>query len=201
MKPRHFMLCMLLLILCSCVTIVKWKYGIKNPREETPEKLMSFLEKHQYPDSCMFMFGDTLSYFRCMRNPVFRKNLLSHMIFDSNGSLLLHDTAKCQWSGFGIIKALNPDSAYLMQKGLQLRDILNSVCPIGIFSGPDTTLRHPDFTVVVTWAKFLGKYNARLFELSDAIEQNTSARIRLIWLNIDMQKSWNLTKEQKMAIR
>ena len=63
------------------------------------------------------------------------------------------------------------------------------------------TLMHPDFTIIVTWAKFLGTYNARLFDLADAVKQNKTARIRLIWLNADMQKSWNLTKEQKLEIK
>ena len=62
-------------------------------------------------------------------------------------------------------------------------------------------MQHPDFTIIVTWAKFLGDYNSRLFVLSEAVEQNKTARIRLIWLNIDMQESWKLTPEQKLAIK
>jgi hypothetical protein len=201
MKPKHILLYIFLLSFTSCVVIVKWKYGITNPREQTPEKLISFLERHKYPDSCIFIFNDSLSYFQGFRNSVFRKHLLNHLIFDCKGSLLQRDTAKCQWSGYDVIKALNPDSAYLKNNGLQLADILDHISPIGPNPGLDTVMQHPDFTIIVTWAKFLGDYNSRLFVLSEAVEQNKTARIRLIWLNIDMQESWKLTPEQKLAIK
>ena len=55
--------------------------------------------------------------------------------------------------------------------------------------------------MIVTWALFLGTYNARLFELSEAVAQNPGARIRLVWINMDMQERWNLTKNQKLEIR
>jgi hypothetical protein len=193
--------CLLILALTGCITIVKWKYGITNPREETPEKLLSFLEKHHYPDSCQFIFNDSLSYFQGIRNPVFREHLIGHMVFDRNGFLLQRDTAQCQWSGFEAVTALHPDSAYPKVNGLQLGEILGHIHPIGKNPGRDAGPDPPDFTVVVTWAKFLGTYGARLFELSGAVEQNKAGRVRLIWLNIDMQQSWKLTRDQKMEIR
>ena len=201
MKIKHIILCISLLIFAGCVTIVKWKYGITNPREQTPEQVISFLQKHKYPDSSVFVFNDSLSYCMSLRNKVFRKNLLSHMIFDHKGMLLQRDTAKCQWSGYEVIKGLKTDSAYLCQDGIQLSDIVDHLHQIGRGSANDSLKPHPDFTIIVTWAKFLGTYNARLFDLADAVKQNKTARIRLIWLNADMQKSWNLTKEQKLEIK
>jgi hypothetical protein len=201
MKPIYIILSLLVLSLTGCVTIVKWKYGITNPREQTPEKIISFLERHAYPDSCQFIFNDSLAYFQGLRNPVFRKNLIGHMIFDGKGSLLQHDTAQCQWSGYDVIRSLNPDSVYLNLNGLQLADILDHIHPIGSNPGQDPKLLHPDFTIIVTWAAFLGTYSARLFELSEAVKENTTGKVRLIWLNIDMQESWKLTKDQKMEIR
>ena len=200
-KPKQIMICCLLLCFTSCVTIVKWKYGITNPKEQTPEKLLSFLEKHKFPNACQYMFNDSLSYFQCLRNSVFREHLIGHLIFDSNGSLLRPDTAQCQWSGYDLIKSLSPDDAYLRLSGLQLGEILSHIHPIEKNTIPDCLMQHPDFTLIVTWAAFLGTYNARLFDLYDAIKLNKTAKIRLIWLNIDMQETWHLTKDQKMEIK
>jgi hypothetical protein len=123
------------------------------------------------------------------------------MVFDSKGSLLQRDTTQCQWSGYKTIRALSPDSVYLKHNGLQLGEILARIHPIGQNSWRDALRERVDFTVVITWAKFLGSCNTPLFELSDAVRQNKAARISLIWLNIDMQESWNLTKSQKLELK
>ncbi|MEI7896387.1 MAG: hypothetical protein WCJ26_05090 [bacterium] len=201
MKTKHIAVIILLAILSGCVTIVKWKYGITEPKVQTPEKLTAFLHRHKYLESSVYVFNDSSSYLHGLRNTLFRKHLLSHMIFGSNGNLLQRDTAKCQWSGYEEIRMLNRDSLYQEVNGLELAGILNHIHPISPVSLPDSSLVPPDFTIIVTWAKFLGTYNERLFELSGAVKINTKSRIRLIWLNIDMQESWKLTKEQVIALR
>jgi hypothetical protein len=201
MKPHYILLSLLLLGMTGCVTIVKWKYGITNPREQTPVKLASFLAKHHYPDSCQYVLADSSVYFRGFRNPVFRKNLFSHMIFDSAGRLVQRDTAACQWSGYEVIKALHPDSAYPVVPGLLLGDLLPDIRPLGGTRVPAAPANPAGFTIVITWAKFLGTFNDRLFELAEAAGMNQTARVRLIFLNVDMQECWKLTKDQKMEIR
>ena len=64
----------------------------------------------------------------------------------------------------------------------------------------DSVVLNPDFTIIVTWAKFLGEYNYRLFDLAGAVKEDKKSRIRLIWLNIDIQKSWHITDRQKIRI-
>ena len=201
MNPQKMFTIILLLCLSSCVMIVKWKYGITNPKEETTEKLISFLEKHKYPTSEMYIFSDSSSYFKTVRNREFRKNMLSHLVFDHSGLLLWRDTSKCQWSGYDLIKTLSKDSSYKKDTGLNLDQILGHICPFGKSAEKDSIVNNPDFTVIVTWAKFLGEYNYRLFVLSGAVKENKAASIRLIWLNVDMQENWHLTKQQKLAFK
>ncbi len=201
MKSKYIIVPLFLLIFSGCVTIVKWKYGITNPREQTPEKLHAFLKKHKYPDTCQFVFTDSSAYFHRMRDSVFKKHLFSNMIFDRQGSLLQSDPSKCQWSGFEVVKSLNKDSAYPKSPGPSLAGLLDQIEPFGPEISQVSFVKDPDFTVIVTWALFLGTYNARLFELSEAVAQNPGARIRLVWINMDMQERWNLTKNQKLEIR
>ncbi len=185
----------------GCKSVMKLKYGMKEPQAETPERLISFLEKYKFPADDIYLFSDSASYYQALRNPVFRKNLLSHMNFDRNGLLLLRDTAQCQWSGYDVVKALHPDSSYNSLPGLHLDQILPHIQPVGRDLTRDSLIKKPDFTVIVTWGKFIGEYNYRLFVLSGAVRENKAARIRLIFLNIDMQESWNLTKQQKISVR
>ncbi len=177
------------------------KYGLTQPKEETPATLLLFLEKHHFPADNQYMFADSGSFIGAVRNPLFLKHLLSHMIFDRQGTMLLRDTTQCQWSGFDKIKFLSPDSAYEKCSELRLDSVTRRIQPVKGNSVKDESELEADFTIVVTWAKFIGTYNYRLFNLQDAVKQNKSARVRLIWLNVDMQESWKLTREQKMAIK
>jgi hypothetical protein len=180
---------------------MKYKYGITRPGEETPEKLVSFLEKNHFPEENLYLFSDSGAYMRSIRDPVFSDNLLSHMIFNREGKLLKRDTAKCQWAGYDRIKSLRVDSTYDLTGGLTLGQLLPEIISFGKYAAREIIVKDPDFTVIVTWAKFLGKYNYRLFDLSEALKQNQKARLRIVWLNIDMLKSWELKQEQKLDIK
>ncbi len=192
---------LLLLVLNGCRTLLGFRYGMTQPREETPEKLISFLTKEKFPVNDMYLFADSACYFKALRNQVFRKNMLSHMVFDRRGHLLERDTNKCQWAGYDFIRALNRDSSYRECAGYLLDPLLDCIQPFGDPVQNDSVTEHPDYIVVITWAKFIGKYNQRLFVLSEAVRENRTASIRLIYLNIDMQESWNLSEQQKVAIQ
>ena len=190
-----------ILSVSGCQTYMHFKYGLTQPKEETPATLVSFLERNHFPTENQFVFADSGSYCQAIRNPEFRKYLLSHMIFDHDGLLLKHDTTQCQWAGYDKIKALNPDSVYEKCHDLRLDQFIGHIHPFPGNSIAGNSTGPPDFTVIVTWAKFIGTYNYRLFGLSDAVSRNNTASIRLIWLNLDMQQSWKLKPEQKVAIK
>ncbi|MCK9203538.1 MAG: hypothetical protein M0P58_03755 [Bacteroidales bacterium] len=193
-------LCLAMLLpLSGCRTIFGFKYGMTQPREETPEELTSFLAKNQFPLHDLYQFSDSTAYFQAIRNRVFRKNMLSHMIFDRDGQLLERDTNQCQWAGYTFVRDLKRDTSYQIFPGFKVNTITDHIKPFGDHS--DTIAPDPDFTIVITWAKFIGKYNQRLFVLSRAVAENKTAVIRMIYLNIDMQKSWKLTKSQKFSFQ
>jgi hypothetical protein len=206
MKPKTFLIRLAILVMifavtAGCKSYFKYKFGMAEPGEETPESLIAFLKKNSFPSGNMYMFSDSAAYFQALRNPVFIKKLLSHLNFNRDGLLLSSDTTKCQWSGYDVIKALRPDSTYPTVPGLLLDEILRHIKPFGNSPVNDSMTGKPDYTVIVTWGKFIGKYNYRLFDLSGAVNENKAAKIRLIWLNLDLQKSWHLTKHQKISFR
>jgi hypothetical protein len=201
---RHivlYALTILLLVSAGCKTYMHFKYGLAQPGEETPEKLLSFLEKHHFPVGGQQVFSDSGTYCQAMRNPLFSKYILSHMIFDREGILLRRDTTQCQWSGYDRVKTLRIDSNYATSGDLKLNQVLCLIRPLSNDTLAFDSLIHPDFTVIVTWARFIGSYNSRLFVLSEAVKQNRTARIRMLWLNVDMQESWKLRPGQKVYIR
>ena len=123
------------------------------------------------------------------------------MIFDSCGRLILKDTSRCQWSGFDVIKTLKRGEEYPTRSGFRLKDLSDNIVQLEPEPPSDTSCCRPDFTVVVTWAGFLGSYNKPLFDLGEAARENHDAIIRMVWLNIDMQQSWHLRKDQKMILQ
>ena len=175
------------------------KYGISKPAEETPGSLIAFLEKENFPTQGMYLFEDSAAYIHALKDQNFRENVLSHMIFNKQDSLLTRDTTKCQWAGAALFRSLHPDSAYKITKAPTLNQIFDKTVPFGVGERCGREKPEADFTVVITWAKFLGKYNYRLFDLDSAIKANRFSRINVIWLNIDMQKSWNLKPDQKVS--
>ena len=191
---------LLLLLLPGCITIVKWKYGITTPREQSPASVLRFAEKRKYPKAGQFIFCDSAAYCAALRDSLFKKNLFGAMIFDREGRLLHRDTTRCQWSGYSRIAALSPDTIYPVAPKPYLPALLSHLCGIGTDQGADTSARADDFTVVVTWAMFIGNLNDRLFDLDGAALENRRARVRMIWLNTDMQAAWKLKGPQRMSI-
>lgn len=190
-----------LVALGGCKTYIHFRYGISPPKPETPESLLKFLARHDYPAGRQYLFADSGSYFAAMRHPMFRKNLLGTMIFDSSGRLIMRDTARCQWAGYDRIANLSRDSTYPITEELTLGFLLPRIRPFGPGRSPGDTLAAPGFTVLINWGKFMGTVNGRLFSQEKAVDGNPKARIRLIWLNADMQESWNLPREQRMELR
>lgn len=188
------------LLLSGCKQIVMLKYGIHNPKEETPESLLSYMNKMEYPADNSYIFRDSVSFFANIQDSVFRKNMIGSLFFNDNGVMTIYkDTSKCQWSAGYFISQLDKDSVYHSDTSYTFQHLMTEIFPL---SGADQTdTCHYDFTVLITWAKFLGKFNDRLFSVEEAVKQRPDLKLRLIFLNVDMQKSWRLTDQQKMLFK
>lgn len=185
----------------SCVTIVKWKYGIRNPREETPESLIEFLKKMNKSPEDIYLFRDSSSYFHYLNIPVFRKNLIGSMFFNGQGLLTgVKDTNKCQWSVNAFIENLEHQKDFLADTSFRFQDLDKCLVPL-VNDGICREMMDPDFIVVINWGCFAGKLNQRFFDVSAMDGEKRDIRIRLVFLNIDMQKSWELTKDQKLKLK
>lgn len=192
----------LILTLSSCKQIILWKYGITRPKEETPESLLVFLAKMNQPADEIYIFKDSVSYLRCMDDSIFHKNILNSMFFTKDGILdKFKDSSLCQWSGGYYIKSLRNDTIYHINKSYRYQDILSEFRPLKDQQRPLNADSVYDFIALVTWGKFAGKLNERQFITDDFAASNYHSRIRVIFLDCDVMKSWNLNKNKFLSIK
>ncbi len=192
----------LLIVSGSCSQMVKMRYGVREPREESPATISAFMDKMRQPDSTCFTFRDSASYCRFLKDPVLRKDLLGSFIFNSRGLVINYkDTAKCRWSATTFIRNLRGDTTYQVDTSYRFGELYRQIKPLVASSSGEVDERGCDFVIVITWAVYAGKLNERLFDADEAASENPRIRARVLFLNTDMQKEWKLRPDQKLVIR
>ncbi len=186
----------------GCRQIVFWKYGMHRPEPETPESLRAFLKVMNQPLAGQYIFADSASYLKFIWNPFFSKHLMNTLFYTDSGYMSrLVDSNKCQWSGGYYIARLRRDTVYFADTSNRYQTLVKNLVPLDPERANGNDTARFDFTLLVPWGKFIGSYNERLFTNDLAVKKNTNARIRVIYLNIDMQKSWNLKKDQGLIFK
>ena len=201
---KHLIIIGLITLLCilfvSCNQILVMRYGIRQPREETPETILKFMGKMDYLNENIFIFKDSSAFYACMRDSIFLGNLLGTLFFSPQGVLAGYtDTLKCQWPGESFVQNLHSNTLPQANTGYTLQNLITSMVPLNDATRIDTA--NARYIVVVTWATFLGNYNERLFSIRDVIRQNAELEVKPVFLCIDVQKEWNLTNREKNALR
>jgi hypothetical protein len=189
------------LLFTACKPAVYMINGVRQAKPETPESLLRYIKKHDGPVRGQYMFRDSAAWAEFLGDSVFWHNMIGTMIFDKDLALVLRDTSKCIWSGSTQIKNIVNDSAIILYDKFSGEKLLKSLVPLW-----DTATYHLpergdfDFLVINSWAKFVGKFSERLFITGKYGESVTKPRFRVIYLNIDMQKSWNLKEDQQFKL-
>ncbi len=200
MKNFISIIILVIMVLTGCKQIILWKYGIHNPQEETPESILSFMEKMSYPTENTFIFKDSSAFYHCIRDSVFRRNTPGTLFFSPEGLLDTYkDTSKCQWSGGYFVSNLRSDTIYRVDTAYTLQKLMSYFIPLNKTTSIDTS--SADYIVVIAWATFLGQYNERLFSICKAIQENKKVTVKPVFLCTDIQKAWNLTREQQQDFR
>lgn len=198
MKPIYLsavMVVSLLLVTPSCKEILMMRFGIRQPGEETPESIQSFMDKMGYLSENVFLFNDSSAFYSFLRDSVFRSNMPGTLFFSPDGLISRYnDTTRCQWSGGYFVTRLQADTVYQADTGYTFREFMASVKPLNQSVCIDTA--NADYLVVVTWARFLGNYNDRLFSIRKALDENPDVVVKPIFLCIDIQKDWGMAKKE-----
>jgi hypothetical protein len=185
----------------GCIPVVKLSYGISRPKQESPESLLKFLQKKKYPAENQYQIKDSSTYTGLMKDTAFRSFLFTTVIFTGDFRRIEADTSLCQWSGGYLIEHLKTDSAYSVSDKFSFGMICSAIRPL--FDSTDRFSVKPgdyDFIVVNTWARFIGRLNDRIFSAGEVVKERPDLKILVLNLNLDMQKSWNLNKDQRIKL-
>ena len=198
MRLLSFSLFCALFLIGGCKQLIMLRYGIKDPKIETRESIMKFSNKFNLDSNLVYIFKDTTSYFHYMRDSVFKKNAIGTLFFNRMGSMVDNSKRKnCQWSGCAFLNQFKKDSLYFTDSAFQLNELLQKIIPVKENESVGFSEEN-DLTVISIWAKFVGKYNERLFCISEIAANRKDLKVKIIYLNIDMLKEWNLKKSQML---
>ncbi len=186
----------------GCKKLIVYHAGIRTPREETAESILKYARGMNQDTSRIYILKDSSAFSALNRDSVMRVNLLGAIVFSKNGLVTNYrDSSSCQWSAARYIGIMKPDSGFQIDTGYTWHHILNAIVPLtgGVPAEFDTSKY--DYLVVFSWAKFITKMNERLFLINQSAAENPYSKIKVISLNIDMQKSWCLKEDQKFKFR
>jgi hypothetical protein len=191
MKKHLIPILIFAMFFSGCKQIILWKYGVRDPRIETRESLLKYIQKQGQDPENIYLFRDTLAYNSFFKDTVFKKAFFSAIVFDKKGSIVDYkDPKSCQWAAVGYIEKLKRDTLYALDTTHNIFTVLPSIVPLNDRHPVSINQPDYDYTVIFTWAKYIGKLNDRLFVISEAAKNNKKASIRVISLNIDIQDSW-----------
>lgn len=183
----------------GCKQLILWKYGVRNPKKETAESIRAYATKYGQDPGKVWLFRDSTAFSWFSSDSIYRKTCFGAIVFNDIGLLLNYrDSSSCQWSAAAYVNQLKRDTTYRIDESRKFPAVFSYLVPLAGRSSLAADTSRYDYTVVFTWAKYLGKMNERLFTINDAARSNPHANIRVISLNIDMQKSWGLRKSQKL---
>jgi hypothetical protein len=202
MKKILFLFLLVLYMTAGCKQIILWKYGVKKPQIETPESILAFARKQRQNPDNIYLFRDSVGFMKFVKDSLYKKSCFSAIVFNDKGLVLNYkDSSSCQWSAGSYIQELKKDTVYRIDESHKFPALIPSLVPLTGQTLFAMNAPGYDYTVIFTWAKYIGKLNERLFCINEAAKNNHNANIRVISLNVDMQKSWDLRKDQKVKIK
>ncbi len=175
----------------SALPLLKWAYGIREPRIEQAASLLVTAKKYGLTSKCL------VTVTPCAYRGLFDKfyhSIPEALIFDRNGRRIEYKKpgSDCNAGLFGFIPKLNrahksnaAGPAVLASTLCQLRDVQGHLLPATYL---DSTA---DFYLMISWTAFTGKLNDNHVRAwQNLAMQNRQARIQVIEVNFDIQQWW-----------
>lgn len=183
--------------LVGCNAIGKVLYGVKKPKVESKESIISFLEKKKLSTENVF----------CVDMADFKPTLLltknkipDVLIFNKKGEYLPYgEEWACNASAFDFIEKLNDTTVYKTTDLTTLDNLLGKFHHLGgseLTSETLSNIKSSNFVVVAFWTKWSGKLNkTKIREWETQAKNNTKTKITFVKLNLDMQDWWEANKK------
>jgi len=124
-------------------------------------------------------------------------NFTDVLFFNSDGYLVKNRFNKGECSQ--VINEIEQINSAEFEKNTKVDYWLKYIKPIKQSS--IETEGEKEYTVIINWAKFIGKYNKQSFEWYNELKNSPSySKINVIFLNLDIQEDWELSQEDKDAL-
>jgi len=182
-------------IFSSCSLIIgKVFYGVRTPKVETEESLITYLKKNKLLTDNVYCvpaqeFNEVLSLSKNKIPDVF--------IFNQNKDYLPYgEEWACNASVFDFIKNLNDTTVYQTSNVVSLDVMLakfRNLDGTEVLEETVENIKNKKFIVVAFWSKWAGKLNkTKVREWEQQAKNNNNTEIVFVKLNMDIQKWWNL---------
>jgi hypothetical protein len=198
---KYFIIIILyLLLVTACKEILLFSSGVRQPKEETDESIIRYLEKNHQSLEGQYRFTDSVAFAEFINDSLFKKKLIGSVFFTDSGIMVnFWDTSKCMWSTPYYLKLLSLDTSFQIDTNYRYQNLFRKIIPLVPVDQTFPDGKKYDYTIVLTWAKYFGKFNGRQFSFRETASQNSKARIRVVYLNTDLQKSWNMSKSIRLT--
>ena len=188
-RPAIFILILLSeVVLSSCKPIVMKINNVTKPQFVTESQTVDFLKKKGITDeSTFFVCKDSASIISLIMKV---QALPSANFFNKNGNLLYYAETSCTGKAKECAESLTKSSLNRVDPSYNFSDVIKSIKPEpGNFP---FRLADYDYIVVLYWATYLGMLNKHAFEIAAVLNQNHALKIKVIYVNVDFQKSWGM---------
>jgi len=193
----HLLILILGLSLMGCKKILLIHYQVKKPKVENPESLQKFIKKNNFTESEHFALS--FEGFKA------RINILSFPgieIYTNEGEYIPYPGEEtCKGGASEFIEILKTPLQFLTRDSLNLKNLIGDLRTLEGRETNSNQLVNPktdDYVIVIYWAKFVGKTNARDIDgWKENIANNSNSTFKTIMVNCDFQEWWgkeNLSK-------
>ena len=182
----------------GCTPVMKTLYGIKNPKIETRESILSYSSKIKM-DTALVVTLDTAMYLNTFVR--IGKSVPEAELYDKRGTNITYRQKEqdCNAGLFGFLPELKKDSVYRRKDNFTLERQLASLRDLnGNKINLDTT-GAPDYYLFLYWVRWMGRLNKdHVMEWEALAKSNKNVKIKVIKVNLDFQDWWSDPYEQKV---
>lgn len=187
---KHLILFFSFLLLISCESILKMKYGIKTPKYENERSIKKYLKKKGMDTTNVFVFKDVKSLSKASQMKLL--NIPDITFFNEKGNQVEYkkSATECNAKANDFINDLNNFSSHPSNSQKTANDFTDL-----IVNNRRSEIKLTDINVFITWSIYTGKLNdLKAFDWVKSLEHAKKSGIKLNYylVNCDLQKDWEI---------
>lgn len=189
---------LLLFLFSSCGLLITQKVllGVRNPKNQTTQKIQKFITKNKGLDSTLTLTKESFISKISQSNSSFAQ----WEMYDKQGNRIIpldSNIRNCNGYTHLFFKGL-PNSQYSIDTNRNI--FSDSIITTGLtqLNGTKAEIKQRenyDYYLVIYWATFMGKYSSDLFNLEKTARNNQLTSISTLKINMDFKDYYSLTEK------